>query len=234
MHMKSVLASALFVAAAVADISFTSFPQDVEVGKPVTITWASDSDDPVTITLRKGPSDNLKDVETLTTSGKDGSFTWTPTSSLQNGKDYALQISQGDDFNYGTQFSIAGGSGKGSPVMPNPSETGKGAPVMPSGSATESGATTQTLSLSSGASSATASASITSGAPTASPSAGPSNSRNSTSPTTLTKDVTSTPSGPTSAPSTPEPTTGAAAPIAAMSSPFALIMGVLAAFAYLN
>lgn len=41
MHMmKSLLASALLVAAAVAQgISFTSFPEDVQVGKPVTVTW---------------------------------------------------------------------------------------------------------------------------------------------------------------------------------------------------
>lgn len=47
MHLiKSLLASALLVAAAVAQgISFTSFPEDVQAGKSVTVTWTGGSDE---------------------------------------------------------------------------------------------------------------------------------------------------------------------------------------------
>ncbi|OAX83073.1 hypothetical protein ACJ72_02577 [Emergomyces africanus] len=191
MHMfRSLLAGALLVAAAVAeDISFTSFPEDVQAGKPLSITWRGGSEDePVTISLFRGLSTDLKDVKTLTTTGADGTFTWTPESTIVNGDDYALQISQGDDINYTNQFKISGGSAQ-------------------SASAT--------------------------------PSAAPTNSRNSTSTkTTITTGVTVTPTGPKSAPPTALPTTGpapgSAGSIVAVSSPFALIMGVLAAFAYLH
>ncbi|PGH02994.1 hypothetical protein GX51_04312 [Blastomyces parvus] len=202
MHMKSILASALLVAAAVAQsISFTSFPEDVEAGKPVTITWIGGSDDePVTITLMKGPSKDLQEVETLTTAGTDGSFTWTPEDDIVNGDDYALRITQGDELNYTNQFPISGGSGR--------EETPSATVTTPSPTASV----------------------------TSSPSSGPSNSRNSTTsaPTTITTDVTATPQGPTTAPPTPTPSEPSAASIMAVSSPFALIMGVLAAFVYLH
>ncbi|KAL2373196.1 extracellular matrix protein [Blastomyces gilchristii SLH14081] len=202
MHlMKSLLASALLVAAAVAQkISFTSFPEDVQAGEPVTVTWTGGSDEPVTITLMKGLSKDLQEVETLTTSGQDGTFTWTPESDIVNGDDYALRISQGDEVNYTNLFDVSGGSGKEetpSPTVTTPPPTVTG---------------------------------------TSSPSSGPSNSRNSTSSeaTTITTGVTVTPTGPTTAPPTPTPSEPSAASIMAVSSPFALIMGVLVAFVYLH
>ncbi|OJD23547.1 hypothetical protein ACJ73_05096 [Blastomyces percursus] len=202
MHMmKSLLASALLVAAAVAQsVFFTSFPENVQAGEPVTVTWAGGSGEPVTITLMKGPSDDLQEVDTLTTSGQGGTYTWTPKSDIINGGSYALRISQDDDVNYTNLFSISGGSdGEETPsptvTTPPPTRTG-----------------------------------------TSSPSSGPSNSRNSTSSeaTTITTGVTVTPTGPTTAPPTPTPSEPSAASIMAVSSPFALIMGVLAAFVYLH
>ncbi|KLJ06499.1 hypothetical protein EMPG_10096 [Blastomyces silverae] len=201
MHMKSLLASALLVAAAVAQsISFTSFPEGVQAGEPVTITWTGGSDEPITLTLMKGPSDDLQEVETLTSSGQDGTYTWTPESDIVNGDNYALRITQGDDINYTNLFGISGGSDR----EETPSRTVTTPPPTSTG--------------------------------TSSPSSGPSSSRNSTSSdaTTLTTGVTVTPTGPTTAPPTPTPSEPSAASIMAVSSPFALIMGVLAAFVYLH
>ncbi|EEH17608.1 hypothetical protein PABG_00171 [Paracoccidioides brasiliensis Pb03] len=217
MHLvKALVASALLVAAAVAQgISFTSFPDKVQVGDPVTVTWTGGTGAPVTITLRRGPREDLKDVQILTTSGKGGSFTWTPGSELENGNNYALQISQGTDVNYGSLFSISGGSGTGDDKTTSSSVT-----------------TSQTTSLS--RSSSTPATTTTHAPSTATPSGYPTASLNRTTtagPRTRTTSVIITPSGPKSAPPTPTPTTGGAA---VMSSSFALIMGVLAAFAYLN
>lgn len=64
--IKSVAATALLIAAAVeAKVSFTSFPTDVQVGKPVELTWI-DAEGPVTITLKKGKSTDLQTVNVLT------------------------------------------------------------------------------------------------------------------------------------------------------------------------
>ncbi|EEH33780.1 hypothetical protein PAAG_04829 [Paracoccidioides lutzii Pb01] len=220
MHLvKALVASALLVATAVAQgISFTSFPDNVQVGEPVTVTWTGGTGAPVTITLRKGPREDLRDVQVLTTSGKGGSFTWTPDSDLANGNNYALQISQGTDVNYGSLFSISGGSGSNDDKTTSASVT-----------------TTQTSSLSRSAITPATTTTTTTHAPTTgTPSGYPTASLNKTTtagPRTRTTSVIITPSGPKSAPPTPTPTTGGAA---VMSSSFALIMGVLAAFAYLN
>ncbi|KAK2804715.1 hypothetical protein FQN50_006453 [Emmonsiellopsis sp. PD_5] len=213
MHLfKSVLAGALLVAATAAEtIAFTSFPEKVEVGKRVELTWTGGSKfEPTTIKLSKGPSDDLKVIETLTSSGVAGKFIWTPKASLVDGSDYALEISQGkENVNYSKQFPISGGDGEEEPT-------------------TGTGTVTQTLSLTQSATTGKPTASITSA-----PSAGLTSTiaRNATSFTrsTMTSAVTITPTGaqPTATPS--ETPTGGAALV--LASPFALIMGVLAAFA---
>lgn len=68
----------------------------------------------MTIILRQGPSNNLQDVETLTTSATGGQYIWTPSSSLPNGNNYALQIKQGDQINYFGPFSVQGQSSSAS------------------------------------------------------------------------------------------------------------------------
>jgi hypothetical protein len=68
----------------------------------------------VTILLRQGLSGNLQDVETLTTDAKNGQFVWTPSTSLPNGNNYALQIKQGSEFNYFGPFSVQGASSSAS------------------------------------------------------------------------------------------------------------------------
>jgi hypothetical protein len=68
----------------------------------------------VTILLRQGVSDNLQDVETLTSDAKNGQFIWTPSTSLPNGNNYALQIKQGGEINYFGPFTIQGASSSAS------------------------------------------------------------------------------------------------------------------------
>jgi hypothetical protein len=68
----------------------------------------------VTILLRQGLSGNLQDVETLTTDAKNGQFVWTPSTSLPNGNNYALQIKQGGEINYFGPFTVQGASSSAS------------------------------------------------------------------------------------------------------------------------
>ncbi|KAJ5157801.1 uncharacterized protein N7482_008901 [Penicillium canariense] len=104
MHFTSVLAvSATLFAVAYANdpLAFTAWPKDIQAGKPVTLTWAGGApDQPVTLTLRKGTSGNLHDVEVITAQAKDGTFTWTPGDNVKSGEDYAFQIRQGGEANY--------------------------------------------------------------------------------------------------------------------------------------
>ncbi|EEP76723.1 predicted protein [Uncinocarpus reesii 1704] len=214
MHFfKTLLAGAALVAstAAQARLAFTSFPSNVQVGKPVVVTWSGGiPTKPVTITLRKGPSDDLKDVAVLTSTATGGTFTWTPSSSLVDGPDYALQISQGSEINYTNLFPITGGSGT----------------ALPSTTAeTSSLAVSTTVRLTTAVTTSHASRGTTL-----------SISRNSTisTPTlTSTRAVTLTP---TATPTEPEviPTDAPNAAPAILSSPVALLLSALVAFAYLH
>ncbi|CEJ57764.1 hypothetical protein PMG11_06445 [Penicillium brasilianum] len=104
MHFTGVLAvsASLFAVAFANDpLAFTAWPKDIQAGKPVTLTWAGGvPDQPVTLTLRKGTSTNLQDVEIITAQAKDGTFTWTPGDNVKSGQDYAFQITQGGERNY--------------------------------------------------------------------------------------------------------------------------------------
>lgn len=83
------------------------------------MTYATnDTSSPVTIILRKGPSNDLDTVATLTDSATNGQYIWTPSDSLVNGNgriasaaqaakrlticfaDYALEITQNGQTNY--------------------------------------------------------------------------------------------------------------------------------------
>ncbi|KAI5306441.1 hypothetical protein KEM56_000888, partial [Ascosphaera pollenicola] len=104
--IKSVAATALLIAAAVeAKVSFTSVPKEAQVGKSYDISW-TDAQGPVTITLKKGKSTDLKTVNVLTSDASDGKYQWVPAGDLAPGDDYALQINSGDDLNYSGQFPI--------------------------------------------------------------------------------------------------------------------------------
>lgn len=62
---------------------------------------------PATITLRHGPSGNLKTLKVLTTQAEGGSYTWVPDEDLPAGPNYALQIEQDGSINYTGLLKIA-------------------------------------------------------------------------------------------------------------------------------
>ncbi|KKY26477.1 putative extracellular matrix protein [Phaeomoniella chlamydospora] len=128
MRLLSVLTVVTLAVLAVAqDIAFTTVPASVVVGHSYNITWGGgDSTEDVTITLRKGDVDDIQTVQVLTSeslshlnvsctetsiaSAFNGSYTWTPSSSLLNGDDYTLQITQGlNDINFSGEFTVSGG-----------------------------------------------------------------------------------------------------------------------------
>ncbi|EAS33293.3 extracellular matrix protein [Coccidioides immitis RS] len=222
MHFfRTLLAAAALIASTVAqsELAFTSFPSDVQVGKPVAVTWAGgDATKPVTIKLRKGPSDDLKDIAVLTSSATGGSYTWTPSSSLVDGDDYALQINQGSDINYTNLFSISGGSG--SAIPSTDSATLSATPYS------STFATPTTIQL-------------TTGVTTSHISRGTSLSisRNATISTPALSSTRAVTLTPTAAPTESEPSAPTSTPNAApaiLSRPVALALGGLAAFVYLN
>ncbi|KAL4916662.1 hypothetical protein BDW62DRAFT_202485 [Aspergillus aurantiobrunneus] len=118
MHLlKPLLATwACLVQVSLAGVSFTKWPTTVYTGRPATLRWKGDPSAPATITLRKGPSDNLKTLKVLTTQAGGGSFTWVPEESLSDGSDYALQIEQHGSVNYSGQVTVAHQPGKASPA----------------------------------------------------------------------------------------------------------------------
>lgn len=106
---------AALAAAQSATLGFTSVPKDITAGQPEAIEYkAADLNSPVTIVLRKGASTDLKTISTLTSSATGGKYTWTPSTSLVSGSDYALQITQGSETNYYGPFALAGGAASGS------------------------------------------------------------------------------------------------------------------------
>ncbi|KMU76026.1 LOW QUALITY PROTEIN: extracellular matrix protein [Coccidioides immitis RMSCC 3703] len=225
MHFfRTLLAAAALIASTVAqsELAFTSFPSDVQVGKPVAVTWAGgDATKPVTIKLRKGPSDDLKDIAVLTLYKlllREEAYTWTPSSSLVDGDDYALHISQGSDINYTNLFSISGGSG--SAIPSTDSATLSATPYS------STFATPTTIQL-------------TTGVTTSHISRGTSLSisRNATISTPALSSTRAVTLTPTAAPTESEPSAPTSTPNAApaiLSRPVALALGGLAAFVYLN
>ncbi|RAH66259.1 GPI anchored serine-threonine rich family protein [Aspergillus aculeatinus CBS 121060] len=93
-----------------AALSFTQWPSVIHAGQPTTLKWQTDSDAPVTVTLRKGNSQNLDTVQTLASNAQGGSFTWTPDSTIENGDDYAFQIQQNGYVNYSGLLQVTDGS----------------------------------------------------------------------------------------------------------------------------
>ncbi|KAI5791920.1 Ser-Thr-rich glycosyl-phosphatidyl-inositol-anchored membrane family-domain-containing protein [Geopyxis carbonaria] len=65
----------------------------IAAGKPQTITWNPTTEGTITLTLRKGSSNDLKDVTVITAgAANSGSFTWTPPKDLPAGENYAIMI----------------------------------------------------------------------------------------------------------------------------------------------
>ncbi|KAH7379240.1 hypothetical protein DE146DRAFT_308711 [Phaeosphaeria sp. MPI-PUGE-AT-0046c] len=203
-----VVSGAALISSAFA-VTIDSYPASVEAGKSYTITY-SPKDQPATFILRKGLSTDLSTIATIGT-GNAGTFTWQVPSTLANGPDYALQVKQGSEENYSGLFGLSGGSN-----------------AVSSASAAVSSASAAISSIRASASSVVAS--ITSAA--ASASVSPSVGQNSTvALPTLSKSAS--PSKPASTTgSAPPESTGAASMLSA--SPLAIILGAVAAFAYLN
>ncbi|KAJ5222866.1 uncharacterized protein N7469_009106 [Penicillium citrinum] len=173
MHFSKVLAlSASFMTLGLAadPLAFTSWPQDVAAGKPVTLTWAGAvPDQPVTLTLRKGTSTHLKDVEVITDQAKDGTFTWTPGDNVKEGESYAFQVSQGGQSNYSGLLKAGPGAPKAETTdvtKTNPATTD----VTAATAATTTGITTETTGTQTQTTSKPLISSSASGSPSASPS----------------------------------------------------------------
>jgi hypothetical protein len=111
MFAKALLLSALAACAAAQSkvLFFTHVPNPITDGEPAAITYSTnDTESPVTIILRRGQSNNLETIMTLTDNSYGSQFIWTPPLSLPNGVDYALEISQKTQTNYFGPFVIQG------------------------------------------------------------------------------------------------------------------------------
>lgn len=151
--LSNTLLVAAFAALAAAQstvLTFTNVPNPITDGQPQAILYATNdtsnvspleerrvislaianhSQKPVTIILRQGASGNLQDVETLTTDANGGQFIWTPSNSLPNGNNYALQIKQGDEINYFGPFTVQGQSSTSS-MHSGSSASASGKPIV--------------------------------------------------------------------------------------------------------
>ncbi|KAE8351997.1 hypothetical protein BDV28DRAFT_9237 [Aspergillus coremiiformis] len=101
-------------------VAFTQWPNIIYAGEANTVRWIGDPDVPVTITLRKGASTNLGNVEVLTDNARGSTFTWTAREDLEDGSDYALQIKQDQDINYSGHITVAHSPGHEAPAPKGP------------------------------------------------------------------------------------------------------------------
>ncbi|OHF01356.1 extracellular matrix protein [Colletotrichum orchidophilum] len=86
-------------------VQLTNSNFNIQAGQPFVITW-SDASGPVTLTLKNGPSTDLKTVSTIASGQSGTSFTWTPSSSLPTDQ-YAIEIEDGSGTpNYSEQFTL--------------------------------------------------------------------------------------------------------------------------------
>ncbi|KAJ5660418.1 hypothetical protein N7507_006869 [Penicillium longicatenatum] len=166
MHFTTILAvsaSLVTLGYAADPLSFTSWPADIAAGKPVTLTWAgANTHAPVTLTLRKGTSGNLQDVETITDQAKDGTFTWTPGANIKEGETYAFQVTQDGERNYSALLTAAAPA---NPQAPEATQTGTSA----STTAAPTGTTSMSSSEMTGTTSRALISSSVSGTPSSTP-----------------------------------------------------------------
>lgn len=126
---------------------------------------------PVTLTLRKGTSGNLQDVETITDQAKDGTFTWTPGANVKQGETYAFQVTQDGERNYSALLTAA------PPANPQATEASE-----PTQAATSAGTTaapmtgTMNMSMSTGEMTGTSSRALISSSASGTPSSTPTSS----------------------------------------------------------
>ncbi|EGD96093.1 hypothetical protein TESG_03553 [Trichophyton tonsurans CBS 112818] len=236
---QTLLAGAALIAAVAAERpSFTSFPENLKTGDSFTATWiGGDPQAPFDVLLCQGPSGDLHDVETVCSGVTGFSCIFTLPPSLPSGSDYALKLSQGDEVNYTGLFTVIGTHGTPSSA---PASTTTSAPSSssPSGQPTKPVTKPAVTSTSQASMSMINSANHTTVTTMTSKPSSPTPSMGTA---TTTSDRNTTMSSPTltsqseSATLTPSATpTGNAASLTALSSPLALIMAGLVAFAYLN
>lgn len=224
---QTIISSAAF-AALVAALEINQFPaQGVVAGQTYTITYSPADDKPTTFILRQGKSTDLDTIETITTTATGGKFDWTPSKSLPNKPDYALEIKQGDVINYSAQFPLTGGSDSAPQSSAAPSSS------KPSSTPVSSAAPS---SMKSSASPVSSPASSPVSSPASSPSATISTSMGSNSTVSSatlsvsrTSGATATPTG--TRPNVPEVSGNAGNSL--LANPIAAIIGAAAAFAYL-
>ncbi|KAI5301547.1 hypothetical protein KEM55_001660, partial [Ascosphaera atra] len=84
--------------------------QQVEVGKPFEISWNPTTSGNVSIILLRGPSEDVQPIATIADSiSNDGSYSWTPSTSLENDKThYGIEIvvEGTGQYQYSPQFGI--------------------------------------------------------------------------------------------------------------------------------
>lgn len=106
------LCGALFctLVAAQSDVlAFTRVPNPITDGESNVLLWqTNDTNTPISIILRQGPSTNLKTLMTLTTEGTGGQYIWKPNTSLADGTNYQLLIKQGSQNNTFGPFTVQG------------------------------------------------------------------------------------------------------------------------------
>lgn len=215
MRFFSLIASAALAAVAVAQnaspVKITNPAVLPKAGETIIITYEPATAS-VTLILKNGKGDNLQTVSTIGTSSS-GSISWSVPRNIPN-DEYALEIKPATgESNYVGPFKIQGAT---APVVSS------SASATASSSASSS-ASSGSVTRSSGSSSASASASV-------------SHSTNGTVSSATLSTATSTGSRPTNSAAT---TTGSAPPTntnaagSLAQSPMALVLGALAAFAYL-
>jgi len=116
--------------------------EQVEAGKPYVITWqpSTPTTGNVALLLLRGPSENVKYLETIVDSTKNtGTYTWTPSTSLENDvTHYGIQIivEGTGQYQYSTQFGIKNDKA----TTPSSSSKSGGYPGGPTSSATSASA----------------------------------------------------------------------------------------------
>ncbi|KAH6845337.1 Ser-Thr-rich glycosyl-phosphatidyl-inositol-anchored membrane family-domain-containing protein [Chaetomium sp. MPI-CAGE-AT-0009] len=147
----SVGAVLAFAAAVLAKPKFLNSNFEITEGEPFTLKW-DNAQGPVKITVVQGPSNNLKAVTVITTTGSDGEFTWTPEG-LPSGT-YAFEIvDDTNEKNWSAQFPYQGTGSVTSAETPTstaePSTSTKASSTSSSSSETETEASTTTESAAS-------------------------------------------------------------------------------------
>ncbi|KAI1907327.1 hypothetical protein LOZ61_006190 [Ophidiomyces ophidiicola] len=95
-------------------ISRPGLQEQVQAGVSYTITWQPTSDGPVSLTLLRGPSQNIKPLSVIVEStANTGTFQWTPSLALEvDVTHYGLLIvdQKTGAYQWSTQFGIKGGA----------------------------------------------------------------------------------------------------------------------------